>query len=219
MKRWLPIVLAATCALAWPANAHAQGDFLDWLEGLSGPGPFTGVTFSMRTVCARDDGGKLTTNWCLNDTDSKIRTVLNVEYGWATTGKQARFPDTPADQGVIHQQRIAATYMYRVSPMLDVGVGGGVMWLTGDAPPPASSFDAQVHPIFIPVAVTFTPLGMLQGPTSIKAGRILRIKFSDRYIFKEINALDFKSASSYLRHGEFNPSFSIGLDFWSFFTH
>jgi hypothetical protein len=219
MKRVVVIGVVALCALMRPAGAFAQTDFLDWLEGLSGPGPFTGVTFSTRTVCARDDGGKLTTNWCLNDTDANIKTVLNVEYGWATTGKQARFPDTPGDVGVIHQQRVSATYMYRVSPMLDVGVGGGVLWLTGDAPPPASSFDAQVHPIFIPVTMTFTPLGLLHGSTSTKAGRILRIKFSERYLFREINAVDFKSASSYLRHGEFNPSFSIGLDFWSFFTH
>ena len=219
MTKWRLAAMALAVCLLWPAGAYAQSDFLDWLAEWSGPGPFTGVTFNMRTVCARDDAGKLSTKSCLNDTDPNIKTVLNVEYGWATTGKQARFVDTPLDQGVIHQQRIVATYMYRVSPMLDVGVGGGVLWLTGDAPPPASSFDAQVHPIFIPVAVTFTPLGMLHGPKSIKAGRILRIKFSERYIFRDINALDFKSAASYFRSGEFNPSFSVGLDFWSFFTH
>jgi hypothetical protein len=217
MTRLRLAAVLAVCLL-WPAGAFAQSDILDWLAEWSGPGPFTGVTFNIRTVCARDNDGRLTTNWCLNDTDPSIKTVLSVEYGWATTGRQARFYDTPGDVGVIHQQRVAAIYMYRVSPMLDAGIGGGVVWLTGDAPPPASSFDAQVHPIFIPVAVTFTPLGLLRGPTSKKAGRILRIRFSERYLFREINALDFKSASTYVRHGEFNPSFSIGLDFWSFFT-
>jgi len=214
----LRLATALAVCLLWPAGAFAQSDILDWLAEWSGPGPFMGVTFSMRTVCARDNAGKLTTNWCLNDTDPNIKTVLNVDYGWATTGKQARFPDTPADIGVLHQQRVSATYMYRVGPMLDAGIGGGVLWITGDAPGGAF-IDAQVHPIFIPIAVTFTPLGMLHGPKSIKAGRILRVRFSERYVFRDISAFDFKSASSYLRHGEFNPSFSIGLDFWSFFTH
>ena len=41
----------------------------------------------------------------------------------------------------------------------------------------------------------------------------------ERYIFRDISAFDFHSASTYFRNGEFNPSFSVGLDFWNFFTH
>src|SRR3989442_10872581 len=171
--------LAAVLAL-WPAAAHAQEGFWDFLEALSGPGPFQGFSISTRTVCARDTDGRLHTDWCINDTDPNIKTVMNVEYGWATTGGQARFSDTPNDVGVVHAHRLHVTYMYRVGPMLDLGIGGGAMWFTGDG------FEAQGHPIFTPATVTFTPLGLLRGPTSKKWGRVRRITFSNRYVFRDI---------------------------------
>ncbi len=211
MTRVRLIVLVGLFALCCPAGAYAQSDFLDWLDSLSGPGPFQGFTVGMRTVCARDNAGKLDTGWCIADTDPNIKTVMNVEFGWATTGKQLRFSDAPGDAPV-HASRLNVTYMYRVSPMLDVGVGIGGLMLSGDG------FTNQLHPIFTPATVTFTPFGMLRGPTSAKWGRVLRIKFSDRYIFGDLKAVDFGSVSSYLRHGEFNPSFGIGVDFWSFFA-
>ena len=204
-------VLLVACAL-WPASARAQSDFIDWLAEFSGPGPFQGFTVSTRTICARDNAGTLETRWCINDTDPNIKTVMNVEFGWGTTGSQARFTDTPADIGVIHASRVNVTYMYRVGPMLDVGVGVGALFFSGDG------FSTQAHPIFTPATVTFTPLGVLRGPTSSKWGRVLRIKFSDRYVFGDLKAADFRSPSAYLRRGEFNPGFGIGLDFWSFLS-
>ncbi len=212
MKRVVLIGVLALCALARPANAFAQGDFLDWLEQFSGPGPFHGVTIGTRVVCVRDNAGTLEHGLCFNDTDPNIKTVMNVEFGFATSGSQARFPDTPNDVGVVHASRLNVTYMYRVSPMLDVGIGIGALTFSGD------SFENQVHPILTPFAVTFTPLGMLHGPKSVKWGRVLRVKFADRYVFSDIRAVDFHSASSYLKHGEFNPGFGIGVDFWSFFA-
>ena len=59
MTRVRLIVLVGLFALCCPAGAYAQSDFLDWLDSFSGPGPFHGVTIGMRTVCLRDNAGKL----------------------------------------------------------------------------------------------------------------------------------------------------------------
>ena len=213
MKRVRLIVLVGVFAMCCPKGAYAQSDFLDWLDSFSGPGPFHGVTVGMRTMCMRDNAGTLSNGWCIADTDPSIKTVMNVEFGFGTTGSQARFSDTPNDIAVVHASRINMTYMYRVSPMLDVGIGMGALIFSG------SGFDNQNHPILTPFTMTFTPLGMLRGPTSKKWGRVLRFKFADRYVFGDLNAADFHSVSTYLKHGEFNPGFGIGVDFWSFFAH
>ena len=40
MKRAVLVVAALVCVMARPASVYAQSDFIDWLEGFSGPGPF-----------------------------------------------------------------------------------------------------------------------------------------------------------------------------------
>jgi hypothetical protein len=218
MKRWLLIVLAATCALARPASAYAQGDFLDWLEGLSGPGPFHGYFRSVnsRALCTLNDGGKHSVDWwCGNDTDQRIKTVLGVEVAWPDSDAHIRFADATSElqnTGRVRATRVLFNYYYRFNSMLDVGVGAG--WITFTA----SDFDNQVHPILTPFTLTFTPFGFVHDEKYARLGRVFRVKFSERYILRDILAKDFGSnISKYFQSGgEFNRGISFGVDFWPF---
>lgn len=199
----------------WPAGAYAQSDFIDWLDSLSGPGPFHGSSVHVRLFCAVDNGrGGHDRSTCISDTDEKIKAVFEADVAWATSGDNPRFADTPKDTQTVHMTRFGVTYSYRVSPMLDVGIGGGAMVFSGDG------FDAQTHPTFTPFTVTFVPLGLMRSsPRATKWGRVLRIKYSERYIMGDIGAADFHSLSTYVKHGEFNRGLGVGFDIGSFLGH
>jgi len=214
MKTVRVLMLIALCAVR-PTAAFAQSDFLDWLDSLSGPGPFHGFTLYVRASCMKDTPND---GWvkgaCINDTDPNIKTVLNAHFGWATSGDNPRFADAPAEKLPVHLTRGGVTYMYRVSPLLDVGVGLGVSVMSGDG------VDNEVHPILTPFTVTFVPFGMKHKTTkATKLGRVIRLTYSERFIMGKIDAkTNFKSASSYLKNGEFNRGFGVALDFWSLFV-
>jgi hypothetical protein len=215
MKRALLIGLVALCALMRPASAFAQSEFLDWLEGLSGPGPFHGYFMSAnsRVFCTSNDGGATTAHWCFDDTSDKIRTVMTAEFAFATSDSNTRFADAtsePQNTLPVHATRVLVNYQYRFHPMLDLGVGFGMMVFSGD------DFSNQTHPILTPLTMTFTPLGFLKGDKA-KWGRVLRVKYSERFILGDIRAADFHSlVSTYLKNGEWNTGISIGVDFWPF---
>jgi hypothetical protein len=201
---------------ALPAVAHADSGWWDTIEGFSGPGPFTGFTVSMRVHCIREYGDSEKTyqlGWCVSDIDDNIKVLINVEGGFYSSGSNPRFKDTPNDTAAVHLTRIHSTYMYRVSPVIDVGVGAGFMIFSG------SGFDNQVHGVLTPVSVTFTPFGFLRkGPTALatKWGRALRVNFTSSFVTGDIRAIDFNSPSTYLRNGEFNSKLGIGFDWGSF---
>ncbi len=202
----------------WPAGAFAQGDFIDYLNQFSGPGPFYGhiQSLNLRLLCMKDVGNDSHDfDSCISDTDEKIRTVIDMNFGLAASGDNRRFSDAPPQDPLntlpVRSFRVGATYSYRVSPMLDVGAGGGIMVLTGDG------FENQTHPFFTPFTVSFVPLGFMRNGAWLKWGRVLRIRYSGRYVLGELNAAkDFHAQSNYLKEGEFNQGFNIGFDFWSF---
>ena len=218
MKRAVLLVAALVCVLGHPARVYAQSDFIDWLESFSGPGPFSSYMRSVgvRGFCTFDEGkgNGHRVDTCLNDTDPKIRTVLTAEYAWASSGDDhPRFATVdPNNKTPVNTSRITVNYYYRFSPMLDVGVGAGTFVFTGNG------FDNQWHALVTPLTLTFTPLGFLHGETSAKWGRVLRVKFDEKYVMGDINSLDFRSPGGYLKSGELNRGLSLAIDFWSFIS-
>jgi hypothetical protein len=202
--------------LTLPAVASAESDWWDVIEGLSGPGPFKGVTFGQRIFCVKEnEGGRshsLTS--CMSDVDDKIRALVNAEVGFYTSGDRPRFSDTPNDRATVHLWRLHSTYYLRISPLLDIGAGGGVLIFTGDG------FEHQSHPVVTPVEIVFVPLGFIRSsPHATKWGRLLRLHFSESWVFGDIKAADFGSPSTYLRTGEFNRKFGFGVDIGSLIAH
>jgi len=203
----------------WPAAARAQGGFWDFVEGGSGPGPFHGYTGEVRLTCVREvppvAPATIPTHpvkQCLGDLDTDIKAVVNFSVGRYSSGDNPRFTSAPNDTATINMTKVESTFMYRVNPMLDVGVGGAFIQLSG------SGFSSQPHPAITAISVTFTPLAYLQG-TRAKWGRFLRFNFSDRVVFGEINAVDFNSPAVYRKGAEFQRDFSWGLDFGSLIWH
>jgi hypothetical protein len=210
------VCLLALTFLALPAIGHAESDWWDVLESFSGPGPFKGVTFGQRALCVKEDenGRTHSITSCVSDVDDKIKALVNAEFGYYTSGDRPRFSDTPTDLRTVHLIRLHSTYMYRISPLLDIGAGAGVMIFTGDG------FDSQSHPVVTPLAITFTPLGFIRSSVNAtKWGRFVRVDFSENWVFGDIKASDFGSASTYLRTGEFNRKFGIGVDIGSLISH
>jgi hypothetical protein len=215
MKRTLAIMVVALCALARPASVYAQSDFIDWLESLSGPGPFHGyfMSASSRVFCTSNDGGTVKADWCFDDTSEKIKSVMTAEFAFASSDGNLRFADATTEVQnslPVHATRVLVNYQYRFHPMVDLGVGVGAIVFSGD------DFTNQAHPILTPLTMTFTPLGFLKGDKA-KWGRVLRIKYSERYILGDIRAQDFHSlVSKYVKNGEWNTGISFSLDFWPF---
>ena len=81
--------------------------------------------------------------------------------------------------------------------MFDIGAGGGALSLTGDG------FENQTHPILTPLALTVTPFGFVRSEKWAKWGRVVRLKFAEKYVLGDITAADFHSPATYLRQGEF----------------
>jgi len=200
--------------LAMPTVAHAESDWWDFIEGFSGPGPFKGVTFGERVFCVKEtDTRGFGVGTCISDVDERIKALVNAEFGYYTSGDKPRFADTPWDTRMVNLWRIHATYFYRVSPLLDLGAGAGVMIFTGEG------FDSQSHFVVTPLSLVFTPLGFIRSsPKATKWGRLLRVNFSENYVPGDIKASDFNSTSSYATHGEFNRKFGIGVDIGPFIS-
>jgi hypothetical protein len=216
MKRAALFVTVLVCALGRPVGAYAQSDFIDWLESFSGPGPFHTyypLSIGGRILCGYDEGTGHRVGTCLSDVAPNIKTVLTAEYAWASSHNNERFGGVttdPLNTSPVNTSRVLVTLSYRLSPMFDIGVGGGAMVFTGDG------FDNQTHAVLTPLAVTFTPFGYLRDRQLVKWGRVIRVKFAEKYVLGDISAADFHSPATYLRHGELNPEFRVGFDFWSF---
>jgi hypothetical protein len=207
--------------VARPGAAFAQLDIIDWLSEFSGPGPFSGhigQSVSVRALCIKDDeqGNHHADTCFFDDMDERIKLLVGVTFSF-TSSDHARFSNTTATDSLnglpINASRLEVTYSYRVSPMLDVGIGAGALVFTGDG------FSNQVHPIITPVQMTFVPLGILRKGAGLKWGRVVKLQFADRYVLGDINAkADFGSTSNYLTHGEFNPAFTVFLDILPLFA-
>jgi hypothetical protein len=217
------ITLVVAFALLWPAAARAQGDVLDWLGQLSGPGPYKSYpnpwphSFFVRLFCVTEANGRHDVDTCIDDTDENIKIVVDADYGF-TTSRNSRFNDVaaalePFNDSLINVNLFDVNYSYRISPMLDVGIGVGTMIFSGDG------FNNLTRVTLTPFRISFVPLGYFSGKTGQKWGRVLRIKYSNRRIIGDLSAADFGSTkSTFVTHGEFNQAVEISLDFWPFIS-
>ena len=209
--RKLRLCLCALLLLSLPRAAHAQSDFWDFIEGFSGPGPFKGkvASFSIRGGCIREDEqGDHHYGKCFTDVDPRIKAVFVVDYSLTWTGDRPVFSDTPNDIRGITLQKFGVTYMTRLSPILDIGFGGGVLAFTN------TGTGAVVFPQVTPVAATFVPFGYLRSSEAQRRwGRFFRIKFAEIWVPKEIDARkDFASLSGYKKEGDFVRNISVDFD-------
>src|SRR2546425_6015849 len=143
-----------------PAGAHASDGWMEWLEKLSGPGPFgrkyPGVQASW---CLKDSSEKAERiAACLRDDGDSIKTLFIVHYGQSSTGAQPVFDDTPNDIRNIKALAIDPAVMFRLHRAVDVGAGLAFIRFSGD----------RVDPFWkvglTPVRISYTPLALSPAP-------------------------------------------------------
>lgn len=198
------------CAV-WPARAFAQIDWIDWAQPGSGPGPYRGHhgVFS-RVFCVKDDGSKFRPAWCFDDSDEEIRLVVDVQYGNATSDNP-RFSDLALAQDQQNNASVTvntfdASYSYRVSRFLDVGVAIGSLTFSGQG------FDTDSHLTLTPFRISFVPIAFFHGDLGKRLGRVIRITYLNRRIVGDITAKKFNSSATYTQRGEFNQGVTVGVD-------
>ena len=211
MMRIRTLMLLGAFAL-WPSVASAQWGWLEFLEELSGPGPFKGYTVGLRLVCTRaDDRGTLSTSaWglCLSDNDPRFRQLVELRgaYLWTGEGDRPRFEDAPADKRAVKAFRLESTAAVRLSPMLDIGAGVGFVRFWGEG------FDPLWRPSLIPISVTFTPFAIGVNPNAAGSAlkRAFKIRLEEKYFPIGFTGADFgHPESSYTTDGDW--VFSAGL--------
>jgi hypothetical protein len=127
-KTLIGIVLAATLASAAPAEAG----FWDWLQEFSGPGPFsTGATLNTMFPCP--EKVKVSSETLDRFNPEAPTTCFFLDHRSFDNTQQ---PDDfgkikPEDLGVgkVELHILEGGFSRRVHPAMEVGFGGGVMWI------------------------------------------------------------------------------------------
>jgi hypothetical protein len=169
-------VIAAVVAF-WPGVAHAQY-WWDFIESLSGPGPFHGHGAFIRVSCAKPStpNGRWNVDWmCLNDRDETIRQVVEIRGLWAhTLADRPRLLVVPTDTRKVDLLKLDFLAAVRLTPLLDVGAGGGLIRFTGSGMTPVK------RATLIPFSATYTPFALKGSDNRWK--RAFRIRMETTYI-------------------------------------
>jgi hypothetical protein len=187
--------------LLLPRPAHAQG-FIDWLEKMSGP-KLWGVGSDLHLLCVKDDGTPV--RFCqrlITSEDLKfheIRHIVDarVAFYWKYG---ERFSDV-VDPRALHALRVEGMYHYRVSDLVQLGAGAGIMRFTGEG------FDDAL------VRDVLTPVSLVLAPFSSGLARGLTLRFSATFITQGYSGVDFGNTQTrFSTNGEWNNSFGVGYE-------
>ena len=223
------LLVASVVGCFMPGQAQASVGWWDWLEQLSGPGPFhNGWMVDQRLYCSVQDTpsaaaqGRVTAEWiplwvpdkadkvrkCVVNSND-VRAYFEVRGGRVTSDKQALFQDAPGELiGTVAANTLQGFYMRQVGhPALTAGAGAGLIWFTGD------QLDGHAARIVVTPGVAFMPLKLsrkLEG----KAGGFIVIHADAFAILGGLKAGDFNSLSTskFDRGSEVRGSFSIAFD-------
>jgi hypothetical protein len=153
------------CACTLVAGSiHAQDGWMEWIEKMSGPGPWFGGGPVIPAVCWNKDGDasllclpRLTAGHPHRPEDD--RHILQGGLGFFSTFSDTpRFENTPDDKRRIHLTRIDVRYYFRPHQSVDIG-GSLLFWrFSGEG---AGDFAPFWQPGFTG-SVVFTPLALKQ---------------------------------------------------------
>jgi len=207
MRRARLFVLAFVLILS-PTAAQAAS-WWEWLEELSGPGPFTGVVGSVPVVCQRG----ATWTHCWDKTKGDINTSVVVRFGWFDSGDHPRFKDLPAtdaeNTGKVRVVPISGLFLFRPHRAVDIGPGAGVMVFYGPG------FDTFPRFVLTPVSASLRPLLIW---TDAKWARVLRLELDTSYVTKGFTGRDFGNTRTAFRSGrEFLTRTGIVIDLGDLF--
>jgi hypothetical protein len=221
-------LIALLVVLLAPAQASASLGFMDWLEGLSGPGPFRfGPVFDTRLACQIEEpqgaDQKPGTSWvplkplsrdptiipCLLNSEA-VRSYFELRGGRASTDRQPLFSDTPPTElvGIVAAHTVQGYLMRQVDRAVALGVGAGAFWLSGT--------EVEGHPtwfVFTPISVAVTPLkAVLKGHPRLSQFVVVRFEETALVGNKTATQINRASTSRYHARTELVRSASITFD-------
>jgi hypothetical protein len=216
MRRLLTWVgIAALAIVCMPAPAQASISWWDYLEELSGPGPFDrrgplGIFTIDTAVACRLDGSDQatrqegTSRWIfLNSTDClldptrrgprRVTDFFAVRLGASSTEEnRPLFGDRPEEfQGKVTAWTVEARFKRRLDAAIVLAAGGGIIFFTGD------TIDHHVvRPIVAPLSVEFTPIGLFHRKDPQKFDGLFGLRFEQLVVLGGLEAKDFNRAST-----------------------
>jgi len=238
MRRLLVTALcAASFLFMLPKPAHA---WFDWIDQLSGPGPFAGVDLQWRLVCAQDPQQVTPTDSkdpgdslrSLDSFDGKARVLAGI-FGAGCLGDHKANPVSSLNVRVAklwsldnHLQYASGVEaptvnMWQFEPtfstfvddkkLVELTVGMGISVLSGNG------FDSMTRLYFRPVMLTITPGGRLSRDGFNKVARALSVSSGIFYMPKGFDAEDFGALpGTFHTDNELLATFAVSLDFSRF---
>jgi hypothetical protein len=202
MRRFRSLVLVAAFVL-FPSLAHAG--WLDWINRLSGPGPFVGVGEDFDVLCI-DANGNLVPGCfgvvLFRPTGPGVTAIeqlphvisVRAEKYWSVGSE--RFTDlegTPfSDTRGVSLTRFVGLYQRRVSSALQFGPGMGFVRVSGDG------FNTVNRAVLVPASVTWGPF----DHSSSKLAKPWRVVVDASVILKGFKGSDFNNnVTTFDTHG------------------
>jgi hypothetical protein len=161
----LMIALIAFC----PARAYALEGWWDWLDALSGPGPYHGLGFGQTLLCkAESDNNFRTLCW---REDAELRQVVEARVSWFIWdfGDQ-RFQDDPGDIRSVNAFAFDGFYLFRINDDLDIDIGPGMGFLRYSG----EGFDPLYRFTFTPLSFSIAPFAS-RSQSQVARGFRLRL--------------------------------------------
>jgi hypothetical protein len=204
---------------ARPASA-GLGDWLGWLEEMSGPGPFHGPTVSFdRLACWSEpaSGGRVErvafadhADPCRNGADRErrhVRVYLSVELAHFTSSRNVLAREPEADDSQVGLTRLNALVFARVAQGVEVGGGLGINRFSGQG---ASGQDFGFTRLTLPLRVRVRP-GMWVAPES-RWSRLVHLSVGFDRLPSTFDAADFGQQGTFHEEGESLATAYIGFD-------
>jgi hypothetical protein len=217
------VVFVIACLAGFVPVAHAG--ILDWIDEMSGPGPFLGLTLEARIHCfGIDKNGSFGTlgsevnKACLvnrlrnSPTSQRPLVTFNVtgEVAWSIDNK---LPYAPGNTASTRVWILAAEPSVWVLPIPQVAIGTsvGVNRFSGAA------FDAFYRGYVRP-AVEVKPFNFPGGPSKAWV-RAVVVRASLMIMPTGVEAADFGAIGPYKTSHEVLPTIGVGFDFGNYWLH
>ena len=159
--RRLSMTLMIVAVFLSVASTPAQAAFSwNWVDHLSGPGPFYGPVFDWRLVCLTEKKPvKITTvagiigSACSYEKGEQRRASIDLNFGFLHAKGDARF----ADGTEIKLTTLEPTFSWHIWGPFEAGVGAGVYWFS------ANTFPSVSRVMLEPIRVDIRPLRLKES--------------------------------------------------------
>jgi|SRR5215471_2820905 len=221
----LKVLALAALITAGSGVAHADSPLIEYIEGWSGPGPYTWAKgVDLRVACipsgaASGDSIRRQFWNCYTDDAKKVKGLFMFNVHWADNGGTQLFSDDPFDFRKVKQLTLEAMFMYRVNSVVDVG--GGIQWArldddqqaaTAVSPLYAASTQWRTGPT---LRVSFTPLEFLhpKAPRARGLPRLVHVYMESAFFTGSSTAADYGNPlSHYSAKKEFQTRVGLSID-------